>query len=147
LNPQTNQSITILAPYEGTFQILVEVTDAIGCKGIGQINLVLHPDPLVIFLDKPTAPLCPGETWQVASSPLYLDGTVYSSKPTGMITYDGFLNTNQMIPGQNYWFYAHYTDPNGCSNVDSFQASTIILPDPVADPRTLSVPTTILKFN
>jgi gliding motility-associated-like protein len=132
--PQTNQSITILAPYEGTFQILVEVTDAIGCKGIGQINLVLHPDPLVIFLDKPTAPLCPGETWQVASSPLYLDGTVYSSKPTGMITYDGFLNTNQMIPGQNYWFYAHYTDPNGCSNVDSFQASTIILPDPVADP-------------
>lgn len=69
-----------------------------------------------------------------ASSPLYLDGTVYSSKPTGMITYDGFLNTNQMIPGQNYWFYAHYTDPNGCSNVDSFQASTIILLDPVADP-------------
>lgn len=132
--PQSNQSITILAPYAGTFQILVEVTDAIGCKGVGQVNLTLYPDPIVIFLDKPTAPLCPGEDWQVASSPLYLDGTVYSSKPPGMITYDGHLNTDLMIPGDTYWFYATYTDPNGCSNVDSFQASTIILPDPVANP-------------
>lgn len=133
--PQSNQTITILAPYEGTFQVLVEVTDAIGCKGVGQVDLTLHPDPIVIFLDKPTEPLCPTETWQVASSPLYLDGTQFSSVPPGLISYDGYLQTNQMTPGVNYWFYATYTDPNtGCSSKDSFQASTIILDDPVIDP-------------
>ncbi len=131
---QSNQSITILAQYDGTFQVVVEVTDALGCKGVGSLYVTLNPDPLIIFLDKPDRPLCPGETWQVSSSPLYLDGTVFSSKPTGMITYDGYLNTTQMTPGIDYWFYADYTDPStGCSSRDSFKASTILLPDPVAN--------------
>lgn len=133
--PQSNQTITILAPYSGTYQVLVEVTDKIGCKGIGQVDLTLNPDPLVIFFDLPSGPLCPTETWQVASSPLYLDGTIFSSQPPGLISYDGYLQTDQMTPGVNYWFFATYTDPNtGCFSKDSFQASTIILNDPVIDP-------------
>ncbi|HMY83188.1 MAG TPA: gliding motility-associated C-terminal domain-containing protein [Saprospiraceae bacterium] len=131
---QTNQSITILSQYDGTFQVVVEVTDAIGCKGVGSLYVTLYPDPLIIFLDKPDRPLCPGEPWQVSSSPLYIDGTVFSSDPPGMISFDGQLNTTLMIPGTDYWFYADYTDPStGCSSRDSFKASTILLPDPEAN--------------
>ena len=131
----TSQTVSILAPYEGTFQILVEVVDAIGCIGIGVLDLTLHPDPLVLILDKPTVPLCPTEEWQISSSPLYLDGTVFSSVPPGLITFDGRIQTSLMTPGVDYWFYATYTDPNtGCSNKDSFQTKTILLVDPVITP-------------
>ena len=133
-NP-TSQTVTILAPFAGTFQILVEVTDAIGCIGIGQVNLTLNPDPFVLILDAPTAPLCPTENYQISSSPLYVDGTVFSSVPPGLITVDGIIQTSLMTPGVNYWMYATNIDPiTGCKGKDSIQVKTLLLDDPIITP-------------
>ncbi|MBK6373010.1 MAG: hypothetical protein IPF67_07255 [Saprospiraceae bacterium] len=69
--------------------------------------MTLNPDPFVLILDAPTAPLCPTENYQISSSPLYVDGTVFSSVPPGLITVDGIIQTSLMTP----WFYATNIDP------------------------------------
>ena len=128
-------TISINATSSGTVQLTLEVTDAFGCTGIGTLNLVINPAPDLQFINAPTLPLCPLESFILETEPSYSQGTIYSSNPSGFILPDGNILTDQMNPGQLYWFIASYTDPvTGCNSKDSIQTSTIILDDPAIDP-------------
>ncbi|MBK9552661.1 MAG: gliding motility-associated C-terminal domain-containing protein [Saprospiraceae bacterium] len=125
-------TILIGATMAGTSQITLQVTDAYGCQGIGTLNLVINPAPSLMFVNAPTGPLCPLESFQIITIPSYTQGTIYTSNPAGFVITDGNILTDQMTPGVQYWFIATYTDPlTGCISKDSFQTEVILLDDPV----------------
>lgn len=127
-----SSTIPINATTAGTMQITLQVTDSYGCQGIGTLNLVINPSPDLIFLNEPSGPLCPQESYILETNPPFTQGTLYTSNPPGFILPNGTILTDQMTAGEPYWFIATYTDPNtGCTSKDSFQTSTILLDDPV----------------
>jgi gliding motility-associated-like protein len=128
----TSSTIPVNPSQAGTFQVTLEVTDKYGCKGIGTLNVVINPAPDLQFLNTPTNPLCPIESFTIETNPSYTQGTTYYSIPNGFILPDGTILTDQMDPNISYWFVAAYIDPStGCKAKDSFQINVLQLDDPV----------------
>lgn len=103
----------------------VTLTDANGCTGESEIEVVIHPSPTIILF--PAGPFCEGDPAQSL--------TVVTIPSGGMGTWIGNFDGNgdfvPDIPGPNTVYY-EYEDANGCTNIDSM----VIQVDPVPDPPT-----------
>ena len=131
-NPGT-KTIDIVPQPPGPYNIIVQVLDAIGCRGIGTTTLTLLPNPPVSITNKPQD-LCEGDSYQLQSNPSVQDGTVFTSVPPGAVSNDGLINTSVMQQGVDYTFYATFTDVNGCVGKDSVILKSIHYDDPFIDP-------------
>lgn len=128
-------TIPINATQAGNFQVTLQVTDKYGCKGIGTLNIKIHPTPKINFLNKPDAPLCPLESFVLLTDPSSSQGVIYSTHPDGFILPDGTILVDQMTPNTPYWVVAAYTDPTtGCKSRDSIQISVLQIDDPTITP-------------
>ena len=122
-----------LFPYEGTFPVILTVTNSYGCVGSDTINVIVHPDPIANF---DAAAVCYGVTTQFTDlSNVNVQGNNIANWNWNFG--DGAPNDNSQNPSHTYSAIGTYTvtliiaTNNGC--LDTIQKSVIVYPNPTAD--------------
>ncbi len=120
-------------PYEGTFPVILTVTNSYGCVGTDTINVIVHPEPIADFA---AADVCYGSTTQ------FTDQSSINGVGNNIATWswdfgDGAPIDNSQNPSHTYVSPGTYVvvltviTNNGCSS--TIQKNTVVYPNPTAD--------------